>query len=141
MGLLFLKENPIFNASHMKKTFTLITIAAFALSIALVDAADDKKKRDPNAERTVKGTLKCTKCSLKKAEECQAFLEIKRKGKDGKEVTRVFIIKNDEVSKPFLKELCKAEFFVAVTGNFKDYRKNKILVASKIEKAKPRKKK
>ena len=70
----------------MKKLFTLFTITAFALSIAMVDAADDKKKkRDPNAERTFKGTVKCAKCSLKKTEACQAALEITRKNKDGKE--------------------------------------------------------
>ena len=57
----------------MKKLTTLFTMAALAFSIAAVDAADDKKKkRDPNAARTFKGTLKCAKCSLKKTEECQA---------------------------------------------------------------------
>ena len=116
-------------------------MAALAFSITVVDAADDKKKRDPNAERIVKGTLKCAKCSLEKTEECQAALEIKRKDKDGKETVRVMMIKNDDVSKAFHKEICKVDVFAAVTGNFKDYRKNKILVASKIEKAKPRKKK
>ena len=124
----------------MKNITTLITVATFALSLVLV-GADDKKKKDPAAERTVKGTLKCAKCSLKKTEECQAALEIKRKDKDGKETVRVMMIKNDDVSKAFHKEICKVDVFAAVTGNFKDYRKNKILVASKIEKAKPRKKK
>ena len=64
----------------MKNITTLITVATFALSLVLL-GADDKKKKDPAAERTVKGTLKCAKCSLKKTEECQAALEIKRKGK------------------------------------------------------------
>ncbi|SVB62076.1 uncharacterized protein METZ01_LOCUS214930 [marine metagenome] len=126
----------------MKKLFTLFTMAAFAFSIAMVDAADDKKKkRDPNAERTIKGTLKCAKCSLKKTEACQAALEITRKNKDGKETTRVIMIKNDDVSKAFHKEICKADVFAAVTGKFEGDRKNRILVATKIEKAKPRKKK
>ena len=117
-------------------------MAALAFSIAVVDAADDKKKkRDPNAERTIKGTLKCAKCSLKKTEECQAALEIKRKGKDGKETARIIMIKNNDVSKAFHKEICKADVFAAVTAKFEGDRKNRVLVASKIEKAKPRKKK
>ena len=117
-------------------------MAALAFSIAVVDAADDKKKkRDPNAARTIKGTLKCAKCALKKTEECQAALEIKRKGKDGKETARIIMIKNDDVSKAFHKEICKADVFAAVTGKFEGDRKNRILVAAKIEKAKPRKKK
>ena len=117
-------------------------MAALAFSIALVDAADDKKKkRDPNAARTIKGTLKCAKCALKKTEECQAALEIKRKSKDGKETTRVILLKNDDVTKAFHKEICKADVFAAVTGKFEGDRKNRILVATNIEKAKPRKKK
>ena len=124
----------------MKNITTLITVATFALSLVLV-GADDKKKRDPNAERTVKGTLKCAKCSLKKTEECQAALEIKRKDKDGKETTRVILIKNDDVSKAFHKEICKADVFAAVTGKSEGRGKARVLVASKIEKAQPKKKK
>ena len=125
----------------MKNITTLITVATFALSLVLVGADDKKKERDPNAERTVKGTLKCAKCSLKKTEQCQAALEITRKNKDGKETTRVIMIKNDDVSKAFHKEICKADIFAAVTGKLEGDRKNRVLVASKIEKAKPRKKK
>ena len=117
-------------------------MAALAFSIAVVDAAD-KKKRDPNAERTIKGTLKCAKCLLKVdgVKSCQAALEIKRKDKDGKETTRVILIKNDDVSKAFHKEICKASIFSAVTGKFEGKGKARILVASKIVKAKEKKKK
>ncbi len=124
----------------MKNITTLITAATFALSLVLV-GADDKKKKDPAAERIVKGTLKCAKCSLKKTEECQAALEIKRKGKDGKETARVILIKNDDVSKAFHKEICKADIFAAVTGKFEGKGKARILVANKIAKAEPKKKK
>ena len=125
---------------NMKKLTTLFTMAAIAFSIAVVDAAD-KKKRDPNAERTVKGTLKCAKCSLKKTEECQAALEIKRKSKDSKETVRVILLKNDDVTKAFHKEICKADVFASVTGKFEGKGKARTLVASKIAKAKPKKKK
>ena len=126
----------------MKKLTTLFTMAALTFSIAAVDAAD-KKKRDPNAERTIKGTLKCAKCLLKVdgVKACQAALEIKRKGKDGKETTRVILLKNDDVTKAFHKEICKASVYSAVTGKFEGTKKDRILVASKIVKAKPRKEK
>ena len=68
-------------------------------------------------------------------------MEITRKDKEGKETTRVIMIKNDDVSKAFHKEICKADVFAAVTGKLEGDRKNRVLVASKIEKAKPRKKK
>ena len=122
----------------MKNITTLITVATFALSLILV-GADDKKKKDPAAERTIKGTLKCAKCSLKKTEECQAALELARKGKDGK--ARIIMLKNDDVTKAFHKEICKADVFAAVTAKFEGKGKARVLVASKIEKAKPRKKK
>lgn len=117
-------------------------MAAFAFSIAVVDAADDKKKkRNPNAVRTIKANLKCAKCALKKTEACQATLEITRKTKDGKETTRVILLKNDDVTKAFHEEICKATVFSAVTGKFEGKGKARIFVATKIVKAKPRKKK
>ena len=116
-------------------------MAAFAFSIAMVDAADDKKKRDPNAERTIKGTLKCAKCSLKKTEECQAALEIKRKDKDGKETTRVILLKNNDVTKAFPEKIREVGVFAAVTAKFEGKGKARVLVASKIVKAQPKKKK
>ena len=126
----------------MKKLTTLFTMAALAFSIVVVAAADDKKKkRDPNAERTIKGTLKCAKCALKKTEDCQAALEITRKNKDGKETTRVILLKNDDVTKAFQKEISKAGIFTAVTGKFEGKGKARTLVATKIEKAKQKKKK
>ena len=127
----------------MKNITTLITVATFALSLILVGADDKKGKKDPNAERTIKGTLKCAKCLLKLdgVKECQAALEIKRKGKDGKETTRVILLKNGDVTKAFQKEISKAGIFTAVTGKFEGKGKARTLVASKIEKAKQKKKK
>ena len=128
----------------MKKLTTLFTMAALAFSIAVVDAADDKKKkRDPNAARTIKGTLKCAKCALKVegVKECQAALEIKRKSKDGKETTRVILLKNDDVTKAFHAKICKAAVYSAVTGKFEGKKKERVLVASKIAEAKEKKKK
>ena len=119
-------------------------MAALAFSIAVVDAADDKKKkRDPNAERTIKGTLKCAKCLLNVdgVKSCQAALEIKRKDKDGKETTRVILLKINDVTKAFPEKIEKVGVFAAVTAKFEGKGKERVLVASKIVKAQPKKKK
>ena len=70
---------------------------------------------------------------LKKTDACQAALEVKRKGKDGKEVTRVVLLKNDAVTKAFHKRICSGDkIAVAVTGKFEGKGKERLLVASKI---------
>ena len=55
------------------------------------------------------------------------------KGKDGKEVTRVVLLKNDAVTKAFHKRICSGDkIAVAVTGKFEGKGKKRLLVASKI---------
>ncbi len=104
-------------------------------------SADAEEKKEKAAaktgkaakERTVKGTVMCGKCTLKKTDACQAALQVKRKGKDGKEVTRVVLLKNDAVTKAFHKRICSGDkIAVAVTGKFEGKGKKRLLVASKI---------
>ena len=122
------------------KSFKLI-LTTVAISMAMFSASAEEKKADPSAaktdkaakERTVKGTIMCAKCVLKKTDACQAALEIKRKNKDGKEVTRVILLKNDAVTKAFHKRICSGDkIAVAVTGKFEGKGKKRLLVASKI---------
>jgi hypothetical protein len=104
-------------------------------------SADAEEKKEKAAaktgkaakERTVKGTVMCGKCTLKKTDACQAALQVKRKDKDGKEVTRVILLKNDAVTKAFHKKICGGDkIAVAVTGKFEGKGKERLLVASKI---------
>ena len=122
------------------KSFKLI-LTTVAISMAMFSASAEEKKADPSAaktdkaakERTVKGTIMCGKCVLKKTDDCQAALQIKRKNKDGKEVTRVILLKNDAVTKAFHKRICSGDkIAVAVTGKFEGKGKKRLLVASKI---------
>ena len=122
------------------KSFKLI-LTTVAISMAMFSASAEEKKADPSAaktdkaakERTVKGTIMCGKCVLKKTDDCQAALQIKRKNKDGKEVTRVILLKNDAVTKAFHKRICSGDkIAVAVTGKFEGKGKERLLVASKI---------
>jgi hypothetical protein len=118
------------------KTFKLI-LTTVAISVAMFSAnADEKKQKAPAKaakERVVRGTIMCGKCVLKKTDDCQAALQIKRKNKDGKEVTRVILLKNDAVTKAFHKRICSGDkIAVAVTGKFEGKGKKRLLVASKI---------
>ena len=116
----------------MKKLTTLLTMAAIAFSIAVVDA-DDKKKRDPKAERNFKGKVLCAKCLLKKTDSCQVALEVTRKNKDGKETTRVLLLKDNEATKEALAECKKEKVEAVVTGKLEGKGKKRVLVASKIQ--------
>ncbi len=127
------------------KTFKLI-LTTVAISMAMFSADAEEKKavveiNKAAKERTVKGTIMCGKCTLKKTDACQAALQVKRKGKDGKEVTRVVLLKNNDVTKAFHKKICGGDkIAVAVTGKFEGKGKERLIVASKIADPPPAKK-
>ncbi len=127
------------------KTFKLI-LTTVAISMAMFSADAEEKKavveiNKAAKERTVKGTVMCGKCVLKKTDACQAALQVKRKGKDGKEVTRVVLLKNNDVTKAFHKKICGGDkIAVAVTGKFEGKGKERVIVASKIADPPPAKK-
>lgn len=114
------------------KTFKIIlTSLAVCLAMFTADAAEKKEKAAK--ERIVKGTIMCAKCSLKKTDACQAALQVKRKDKDGKEVARVLLLKNNDVTKAFHSKICSGDkIAVGVTGKLEGKGKNRVLVASKI---------
>ena len=121
------------------KSFKLI-LTTVAISVAMFSVNADEKKQKAAAktgnaakERTVKGTIMCGKCTLKKTDACQAALQVKRKGKDGKEVTRVILLKNNDVTKAFHNKICGGDkIAVAVTGKLDGKGKKRVLIASKI---------
>ena len=120
------------------KMFKLI-LTTVAISMAVLAANAEEKKAKAAAkggERTVKGTIMCAKCTLKKTDACQAALEVKRKGKGGKEVARVILLKNNDVTKAFHAKICGGDkIAVAVTGKREGKGKKRVLVVSKIDDA------
>jgi hypothetical protein len=119
------------------KTFKIIlTSLAICLAMFTVNAAEKKEKatdKKATKERTLKGTIMCAKCTLKKTDACQAALQVKRKSKDGKEVARVLLLKNNDVTKAFHSKICSGDkIAVGVTGKLEGKGKNRVLVASKI---------
>jgi len=126
----------------MKKLITLLSVAAITLAISTSATAAEKKKRDPNAPRTVTGVGVCGKCKLGEADKCTNVVQIKRKGKDGKERVISYLLADNEVAKEAHgKFFCKGETPVAVTGTVKREGKGKdakmIITATKI--AEPKK--
>ena len=108
---------------HMKKIVSLFAFVV-VMSIGMSAALAEKP-----AEVTVKGTLKCAKCSMKVAEKCQAVLVTME---DGKEVD--YFLKDNKEGKAAHKEICKADKEgVTVTGTVTEKDGKKILTASKVE--------
>ncbi len=124
------------------KTFKSI-LAIIALSVAIPSIAAEEKKA-AKQERTFRGVLACAKCTLKKTKSCQAALTAQRKNKQGEAVERVFLLKNNEIARAFHNNICSGDKVpVKVTGVWEGARRsqNRVIVASKIEKVKARKKK
>jgi len=113
----------------MKMLKTLIaTVSAIAV-LGLVStsfAAENASK-----EKTITGTAKCAKCSLKEADTCQTVIE--RAGKNGK-TTKIYL-ENNDVAKDFHGKICKEADGkkVKATGTTKKEDGKMVMTASKIE--------
>ncbi len=127
----------------MKKLLTILIVPALAFSLtSLAAGADDeaaKKKRDPNAERTVRGKASCAKCCLKVAEECADVITLTRKDKDGNEREVVYWLAGQGHHDEFF---CEGTTDVIAKGTVKREGKGKdakiILTATSVKKAKPK---
>ncbi|MCS1408950.1 MAG: hypothetical protein M2R45_02129 [Verrucomicrobia subdivision 3 bacterium] len=116
-------------------------LAIIAISMAIPSATAAEEGKAAKKERTTRGVLVCAKCSLGKTESCQAALTINRKNKQGEKIERVFLLKNNDVTKAFHNNICSGDKVpVKVTGDHEGKRKDRVIVASKIEKTKARKK-
>ncbi len=103
----------------MRKLFPLLSMAVVSLGATLAFAA---------AEVTVTGEGQCAKCSLNETPACQNAIVATE---NGKKVT-YYLVQND-VSKKFHKNVCKAVKKVKATGEVKEEDGKKVLTASKIE--------
>jgi hypothetical protein len=63
----------------MRKLCSMLAVLALVLCITAVQA--DEKKAD-DKEVTLKGTLQCAKCHLKKASKCETVIVVKEKDKE-----------------------------------------------------------
>src|SRR5215470_14398598 len=107
-----------------RRMFLMVSVAGLALlALATPSFAADEGK-----EITITGEGKCAKCSLKEADKCQNVIEAKEHGK----TVKYYVTQND-TSKEFHDNLCKATKKVTATGTVKEVDGKKELTADKIE--------
>jgi Rieske Fe-S protein len=82
------------------------------------------------AEATLKGTLACAKCTLKKADKCQDVLTVTD---DKGAATEYWIVKNEAAEKA--GHQCTKTAAATVTGEVSEKDGKKWVAASKIEKS------
>jgi uncharacterized protein YggE len=114
----------------MKRKLVLITgLAAVALlALATPALAEDSEK---GKEVTITGEGKCTKCIMKETDKCSNAIQTTENGK-----TVTYYLTQNDVSKDFHEDLCKAAKKVTVTGTVKEVDGKKELTPTKIELAK-----
>src|SRR4051794_32529370 len=108
----------------MKRVTTaIITGLAAILLLALVSPAFAEDKTI-----TITGQGTCGKCGLKETDKCQKVIQVDKKGK----AVNYYLVEND-VSKEFHDNLCKAPKKVTATGTVKKVGDKLELTASKLE--------
>lgn len=115
----------------MKKASILLTAVAGLVLLAFATpsfAADSGKAK----ERTITGEAKCAKCMLKEGDKCQTVIQ--SENKNGKMVN--FYLADNDVSKAFHENVCKASKKVTATGTVKKVDGKNEFTVSKIELAK-----
>ena len=107
----------------MKTACSLALGLAIMLVLALAVNAEEKKK-----EVTLKGTLTCAKCDLKKESKCMTVLVVK----DGDKETIYYL--DDKAGKDNHKKICtEAKSDISVTGTVEDKDGKKTITVSKID--------
>lgn len=111
----------------MKKLLTalLLTVGLSLVSIHSATAESAGK------EITIKGKAECAKCVLGETKTCQNVVQVEKGGK----TTTYYLVDND-TSKGFHEQVCKAAKDVTVIGTCKKVDGKLQLTASKIEAAK-----
>ncbi len=110
----------------MKKTIVLLTgiagllLLAYAMPTMAAEEGAGKKV-------TITGMGKCAKCALKETDSCQNVIEA---DEHGKKVT--YYVAQNDVSKEFHSNICKAPKKVKATGTVKEVDGKKQLTATKM---------
>jgi hypothetical protein len=95
------------------------TVAALALSLGMVVAlgltalAADKDDKKADKEVTLKGTLTCGKCELKKSDDCANVIKVTEKV-DGKDAEVIYWLKDEGKTEKY--HACTKPKKASVTG-------------------------
>lgn len=104
----------------MKAAFTTLLGVAFVFAaVAAISAADDKV--------TLKGTITCAKCDLKKQKTCQTVIVTKEKDKE------VIYYFDKDSNKKYHGDTCKAAKMGTVTGTTSEKGGKKMISVSEVK--------
>ena len=116
----------------MKAAMKMFSGLAVLCIIAIGVNADDKEKKAK--EETVKGSICCAKCELKKSDKCATVVKVT---KDGKDTVYYF---DDKSAKDHHKDICMTPKKGSVTGTVADKDGKKVITVTKVEYDKDEKK-
>jgi hypothetical protein len=104
----------------MRKLIPMLAVAVLFSGVSLVIAA----------EKTIKGTAECAKCTLKETKQCQAAVKVEEGGK-----TVTYYVTQNAVAKKFHKNICPkgSSKKVEVTGDVKKVDGKNVIEAKTIE--------
>src|SRR5262249_34264092 len=109
----------------MKAAFKTLLGVALILAVGLVATAEEKKKEGKAV--TLKGTITCAKCDLKKAKTCATVIVVK----DGDKDTIYYF--DPAGHKKNHKPICMEAKEGSVTGTVSEKGGKKIVTVSKVE--------
>ncbi len=104
----------------MRKLIPMLAVAVLFSGVTLVIAA----------EKTIKGTACCAKCTLKETKQCQAAVKVKEGDK-----SVVYYLKQNAVAKKFHKNICPPNSTkkVEVKGDVEEVDGKQVLDPESIE--------
>jgi dihydrodipicolinate reductase len=110
----------------MKALLTSVLGAAMVFAVVLsVQAQDAKDAKD--AEKTLKGSITCAKCDLKKADKCETVIVVKEKDKD------VVYHFDAAAHKKYHAKICTQAMPGTVVGTVADKDKKLVVTVKKLE--------
>ncbi len=121
----------------LSKLFLALALSA-ALAAPLLGAEEKKKKAEEAKARQFYGVLSCAKCTLKEADGCQAALTREVTNKEGKIAKMTTLLAKNEAANDFHGQICSpgTKLSITVTGTVSGQGKDKVISATKIQKAK-----
>ncbi len=102
-------------------------ISTLALSLALVLGLAAIARAEENKEVTLKGTITCAKCDLKKEAACATVIKVTKDGKD-----TIYYFDKDSHKKNH-PDICNEPKEGSVTGKVKKDGEKMIITVSKVE--------
>jgi hypothetical protein len=114
----------------MRTLGTLVLGLGVVVALGLTALAADKDDKKADKEVTLKGTLSCGKCDLKKSDDCATVITVKEKVGD-KETDVVYWLVDKGKGEDYHKKCCTEKKKGSVTGVVSEKDGKKMITPSK----------